>query len=257
MPAVGRAGAAEHEVPVSEVGEGRPHLVPVRSPTSSRRARRGCGGSRGRNRRRARSSPGTTARCRRGSCGRNLALLRRAPVRDQRRPEQPVADDADAPGTAGVDVLVPEDRAGGLSDRSRPPTAFGHAMPMSRAVPSSCSQAMRSSTASYSRPGAPLSRTAAKSPSRRVISHSRTSAPNASVRRRTGGPRRSSGDLGLGERAVRLHHDARGRCPTEGGRRAVRYDVLDLDVAVSSAGPRRSTMSSPSSPAALWGSVRP
>ena len=60
-------GAGEHEAPVGELGQRGPHLLPVDDP--ARRRRGGPWSARwpGRSRRRARSSPGTTAPRRRGS----------------------------------------------------------------------------------------------------------------------------------------------------------------------------------------------
>ena len=103
-----RLGAGEHEAPVGHVRQRRPHLLPGDHPLVAVAGRPWSARRRGRSRRPARSSPGTTARRRRDRRQEPALLLRRA-ERDQRRAEQLLADVADPGRARRAGVLLVED----------------------------------------------------------------------------------------------------------------------------------------------------
>ena len=185
-------GAGDAEAPVGAVRERRPHLLPVDRPTRRRRARPGSGRWRGRSRRWAPSTPGTTAPRPTGSSGGSAASARRCRTAISVGAKRPSPKKLIRAGALGLRVLLVEDHL--LDECRRRARRTPRATTCRPSGPCRAAAPTRPGRPSRSRrPGRRRRRCAANSPTRCSASQARTSSRNAAsagVSRKSIGPGR-------------------------------------------------------------------
>ena len=178
-----------------------------RSPTRRRRARPGSARWRGRSRRRARSSPGTTSPRRAGSAGRKRACCSSVPNCDERR-RRSAPRRCGRPGPGRRHGRTPRRRS--PAGRAAPPPYWrGHPSPIHPPCAELRSQRRRSSNRSCSRPGPPPPTSAANSPESRRVSHSPDPPSNSAS---------GSAQISVGFGHLRLRRPGRAPAPWRSAR---------------------------------------
>ena len=181
-------GAGDDEEPVRELGVGRPDLLAVDDPLVAVAGAPWSARWRGRSRRRARSSPGTTAPRRPGSSGRKRSFCSSVPNAISVGPSSSSPRWLTRAGRVGPGVLLVEDHL--LPQlRPRPPCSSASRRRSSRARRGAGSRPAAPRTPRARGPGRRAPARPANSPVRCSSSQSRISARKPRPRRSRSGPR--------------------------------------------------------------------